>query len=99
MITVMRGSVILRVKRLTRRPTSTSNVGNVLLFSHQRSLSELMSSETIKSTRKRGAAAVARTKVLQTPSVAANGAMLPPSTGVRRSTRKRMPTGRVARWL
>ena len=50
----------------------------------------------IKSTRKKGAASVARTKALQTPSVVANGSMLPPpSTGVRRSTRKRMPTDRL----
>merc|ERR1719471_1215717 len=79
--------------------SSTSSADNNALEDAMEQVAESVASQVkrgIKSTRKKGAAAVARTKALQTPSVVANGSMLPPpSTGVRRSTRKRMPTDRL----
>jgi len=77
---------------------ASSSVENNALEDAMEEVAESVASQVkrgIKSTRKKGAAAVARTKVLQTPSVMAHSAMLPPSTGVRRSTRKRMPTDRA----
>ena len=74
---------------------ASSSVDNNALKDAMEEVAEIVASQVkrgIKSTRKKGAAAVARTKALQTPSVAASGAMPPPSTGVRRSTRKRTAT-------
>jgi len=71
---------------------ASSSVGNNALEDAMEEVAETVASQVkrgIKSTRKKGAAAIARTKALQTPSVVSNRAMAPPSTGVRRSTRKR----------
>ena len=85
----------------TTASLASSSVDNNALKDALEEVAESVASQVkrgLKSTRKRGAAAVARTKAplqTQTPSVtmATNGvAMPPPSTGVRRSTRKRAAT-------
>ena len=78
----------------TTNSVASSSVESNALKDAMEEVAESVASQVkrgIKSTRKKGAATVARTKALQTPSITVtNSAMLPPpSTGVRRSTRKR----------